>query len=171
MTDLLQGKIDFYDFEINPDTTLNDFEKSIGNKFKKEINPLNENIVNFYLNGKAGLTFYNPKIEYPVYCLYEMEFINVKIVFFHEKISKINFITNLDSFYIDENGKQTYSDAKVRERFEILNNWAITNFGKPTFKDKAGIWWTKDWGRIQPSPFNESGSSTLYIDYQKELKL
>lgn len=35
MTDLLNGKIDFFGYEINPNTTLEAFEKNIGGKFLK----------------------------------------------------------------------------------------------------------------------------------------
>lgn len=169
MTDLLQGRIDILGYEINPDTTINKFEKDIGDKFYKEINPKNENLIIFCLNNKIGFTFYNLEIERPVFNLYGMEFINVQVVFFQGKINAVNLITNLHSYITDENGKRIYSDAKIKERFEILNRWAITNFGEPTFTNQSAIYWDKDWGRIKPNSIIFSGPSTVFITYKQSV--
>jgi len=167
MTDLLNGRIDFFGYEINPNTTLDEFEKNIGSHFSKRENPKDTEIVNYYLNGDIGILQFNPDDFSTVYSLYDMNFVNVLIVFVKEKIWHIELITDMVSFDFDESGKKIWSDEKRKTRFKILNEWAIKNIGEPTFKMKSCMWYDLMWGKLQPSPYDDSGNAKLYIEYKK----
>jgi len=165
MTDLLNGKIDFFGYEVNPNTTLDDFEKAIGDKFTKFINPKNADIISFRLNGEAALYSYHPEFETVCYSLYDMNFINAVARFYKGKISEVCLYTNMHSFeLIDE--KRKYSDRVVKERFEKLNDWCIRNFGEPNFNTKSAIRYHYNWGNFHPSVYDDSGVAKVYIQYE-----
>ena len=166
MTDLLNGKIDFFGFEVNPSTTLQEFETAVGSKFtKKDRN----DIVYFYLNNKIGVLDFIENDTRFVFQLYGMNFINVEVIFADEKIWQIKLITNMVSFVVGADGKRRWSDEKVNSRLKILNEWTIQVLGKSTSKisSNSALWYEFDWGKIQPSPWGDSGNSKLYITYNK----
>jgi len=165
MTDLLNGKIDFFGFEVNPSTTLQEFETAVGSKFtKKDRN----DIVYFYLNNEIGVFDFVENDTRFVFQLYGMNFINVEVIFADEKIWQIKLITNMVSFVVDAEGKRHYSDEKVDTRFKIMNQWAIDSFGEPTYNNPQNtICYECNWGRIKPSSVGDSGNSKLLITYNK----
>lgn len=164
MTDLLNGKIDILDFEINPETTLEEFENAIGNHFKKDVE---EDIICFYLNNDIGVLNFNQDEFSVVYSLNNMDFINVVILFVENKIWQIKLITDMVSFDFDELGKKIWSDAKRKTRFNVLNEWSKRTFGEPNYSSANTIAYEQSWGRLKPSSIMDSGNSTLHMNYNK----
>jgi len=162
MTDLLNGKIDFFGFEVNPGTTLEAFDQAIGNKFSKEahINERNNHLLTtYYLNKKtAVLNDFRENDTRFVYELYGMNFLNVVIDFSDNKIWQIKLITNMGS---------SYNKEKEDLRYKILNDWTVQNWGDPTYSSNSAIWYDTKWGRIKPSTWGDSGNSKLYITFNR----
>ena len=175
MTDLLNGKIDFFGFEVNPSTTLQEFETAVGSKFTKEVDVIPKTghvITTFVLNGDIGVWEFAENDTRFSYELYGMKFLNVVIDFSQEKIWQIKLITNMVSFVVGADGKRRWSSEKENQNFEIMNNWTIKALGKPNSKlsSDSALWYEFDWGEIQPTPLSAWGSpgnSTLYITYRK----
>lgn len=168
MTDLTNGKIDFFGYEVNPSTTLQEFEEKIGNKFTKEVYD-EYDMVLFYMNGEIGVYDFIENDTRFVFELYGMKFINVVIDFSQNHIWRIELITNMVSFTEDSDGKRHYSDEKVCSRFKKMTQWTIGILGEPDPKSsiKSTLRYFYAWGNILPSSLEESGNPSLCMTFNK----
>ena len=172
MTDLKNGKIDIFGFEVTENTTQEAFEEALGSKFtKKCLNPKEAIHTNylFALNGQVCVSPENfvPGKHTP-FEFYGMTFVNVLVLFRENRISEVELVTDMDSYDVDDTGNVRYSDEKNLSRFYKMNSWAIESFGTPTYQSKNAVRWAFPWGMIQPSSAFDNGCSKLYIDYRKE---
>ncbi len=153
MTDLTKGIIEIDGFEITPETTQTDFERTFQNNVYKRTNRFNSSIVTF---------------QHPIrFRLNSLLFIHLEIDFVDDKISKIALTSDLQNYGVDENGKKTYSPEKEVECYNSMFQWASKVYGTPNLKNFGC--WNYVWGSLNISKGDYS--NRFFIEYGRNYSL
>ncbi len=166
MTDAEKGKFDIFGYEFNPESTIEDFKKSIASKFTKYYEKYAS--VWYTLNDDVAMSKnkFNPDFHLK-YFYNGMEFDNILIRFANDKLSAITYYTGKNAVIINENGEKKLSSKLAEKNFAEIAEWSINTFGEPTLNSKHLVRWDYDWGRITPSNDTEYDNSYVYICYKR----